>query len=56
MTPLGVAVMFEHLQDIPEGAILMRYEPNEPGGQTCCHRGNISDGHLINTKAVSRYW
>lgn len=47
MTPMEIGIAFDHLQEMPDNKFLMRFEPDEIGGNTYYHWGDLSDDYTV---------
>ncbi len=56
LSPMEIAVMFDHLQEMPEGKFLMRFEPDELGGATYYNWGDATSDYMETTYCSDAYY
>ncbi len=56
MTPTEIGILFDHLQEMPEGKFLMRFEPDELGGETYYNWGDASTDYMETTYCSDAYY
>jgi len=56
MSPTEIAILFDHLLEMPEGKFLMRFEPNELGGETYYNWGDATSDYMETTYCSDAYY